>query len=291
MKDRLLSSRFAGAALFSIIYAAAYLIGFVAGSAAETFIIRMLIFDLTATVIIWAVSLLIRNSSLYDAYWSLTPMVMVICGITENVTNLNIYHYIFLAAFFIWSVRLTVNWVITFENLRWEDWRYRKYRELPKPLWHLANFFGIMMIPTLFVFAGTVPVFVFLTLNANALSLIGSAAVLFGTALEFFADRQIHRFVKTSKVKKTCRSGLWNYSRHPNYLGEILIWVGAYAALICTDTSLWHLCVGVVAMVFLFTVISIPLAEKRQLARRPDYEQYRKSTSMLLLLPNRRNAE
>lgn len=287
MIDRLKTSKCAGLALFAGIYLLAYIAGFLVAASAEAFVWKMLLFDLTATVVIWAVSLILSNSSLYDAYWSLTPMVMVICGIAEYYANLNLYHWIFIAVCLLWSTRLTANWIITFEDLSWEDWRYRQYRELPPPLWHLANFFGIMLIPTLFVFAGMVPMFIFMTLRANALSLIGSAAVLLGTALEFFADRQMRCFLRETAEKKTCREGLWKYSRHPNYLGEILIWVGVYLALICTDVSKWYLGGGVVLMVFLFNVISIPLAEKRHLSRRADYAEYRKNTSKLLLLPHR----
>lgn len=288
MKETITKSKLFGLSVFGIIYIVSYILGFFAGTLSGVPLLKLFIFDLTATVIIWAVSLFLRNSSLYDPYWSLTPAVMVIYAVTLYYKTLNVYHYIFLAAFMLWSVRLTANWVITFDNLTWEDWRYRKYRELPAPLWHLANFFGIMMIPTLFVFAGFVPVFYFLSQSASPLSLVGSVAVLTGTSLEFIADRQMHRFLRNVKERKTCREGLWKYSRHPNYLGEITVWVGAYLALVASQPSRWYLFAGVALMIFLFNVISIPLAEKHHLSRRGDYAEYRNTTSALLLLPNKK---
>jgi len=288
IKGKIKDNKAVGLALFAGIYVLAYALGFLVSRFADNLIIEMLVFDVSATVFIWAVSLVLHNSSLYDPYWSLTPAVMVLYVGVRNIGNLNLFHYIFIAAFLLWSVRLTANWVVTFENLKWEDWRYRKYRELPTPLWHLANFFGIMMIPTVFVFIGMIPPFFLLTGVATPLSLVGSAVILTGTALEFFADRQMHRFLRETTEKKTCRVGLWKYSRHPNYLGEILIWVGVYLALVCSQQSYWYLCGGIAVMIFLFTVISIPLAEKHHLARRPDYKEYRETTSGLLLLPNRK---
>lgn len=285
INDNRTSSKLYGITLFGIIYLLAYILGFMLGRLSQQFLWEMLVFDLSATVVIWVGSLFLRNSSLYDPYWSLTPLVMVGYGILRFHSGLNVFHYIFFASFALWSIRLTGNWIITFDGIHWEDWRYRKYRELPPMLWHIANFFGIMIVPTLFVFAGMVPVFYFFTVRATARSLIGTALVLFGTSLEFFADRQIHHHLRSADKMQTCREGLWKYSRHPNYLGEILIWVGAYLALVCTAPGYWYLFGGVVAMIFLFLVISIPMAEKRQLSRRPDYQDYRKKTAMLLLLP------
>ena len=93
---------------------------------------------------------------------------------------------------------------------------------------------------------------------------------------------------KLLKEKKSCQNGLWNYSRHPNYLGEILIWVGAYLVLLVVDINLWWLGFGFILMILLFEFISIPMAEKRHKFRRNDYIDYIKSTNRLLILPKRK---
>lgn len=95
-------------------------------------------------------------------------------------------------------------------------------------------------------------------------------------------------FLRTTTEKVTCRRDLWKYSRHPNYLGEILIWVGVYCSLLLTDYSLWFTFIGIIIMLFLFIVISIPMMEKRQVNRRSDYKDYQRKTSILLILPNRK---
>lgn len=98
----------------------------------------------------------------------------------------------------------------------------------------------------------------------------------------------MHAFLRTTTEKVTCRRGLWKYSRHPNYLGEILIWVGVYCSLLLTDYSLWFTFIGIIIMLFLFIVISIPMMEKRQVNRRSDYKDYQRKTSILLILPNKK---
>ena len=83
-----------------------------------------------------------------------------------------------------------------------------------------------------------------------------------------------------------CDVGLWRYSRHPNYLGEILFWWGMYIYGLGADAGrFWWMFVGPAVITLSIVFASIPLMEKRQLARRPAYAQYQASTSMLLLLP------
>lgn len=283
MKD----SKAFGLFLFYSIYLVVYIISFFSSIWIDNLILSMLFFDVVATVLIWFISLFLHNSSLYDAYWSLTPMIFMIYLFVKFFNSLNIYHIIFTVVFLIWSIRLTLNWSITFDNMKWEDWRYKKYRELKKPLWHLANFFGIMMIPTIFVFAGFVPYIYFLQEEAGVFSLVGSSITLLGIIFETLADHSMHKFKKGVKEKKVCEMGLWKYSRHPNYLGEILIWVGVYVSLILTNIEYWYLFAGVLFMIFLFNVISIPMMERRQKERRADYINYIKTTHRLLILPKK----
>lgn len=249
---------------------------------------QLLIFDLVATVAIWVSSLIIRNSSVYDAYWSLTPMVMLLYLVLINLATLNVFHYLLVGAFLLWSLRLTINWIITFENRHWEDWRYQMFRQNNKRImWHLINFFGIQMMPTLLVFLGFIPFVYLLSIPLNSLSLIGTIIILTGTLLELYADIYVHRFLRQTTEKKVCEVGLWKYSRHPNYLGEILIWIGVFVSLMVSDLSRWYLGIGMVLMILLFEFISIPMMEKRQLVRRQDYAQYQRTTSRLIPLPKR----
>jgi steroid 5-alpha reductase family enzyme len=270
-------------------YVVAFIGGFFSSVWIDNIYLQLLFWDVIATIIIWIFSLIVKNSSVYDPYWSFAPWILL----TYLMIKFNFYDLWFIivyASFSVWSFRLTINWIITFDNLTWEDWRYKRYREtLSKPLFHLANFFGIQMMPTLLVFAGTLPLFFASYLQLSSpLMLIGAGVILLGTLLEFFADHQMHDFLRNTKEKKTCQNGLWNYSRHPNYLGEVLIWVGAYLVLLVANINLWWIGFGFILMILLFEFISIPMAEKRHKSRRNDYIDYIKSTNRLLILPKRK---
>lgn len=275
-------------AVITAIYLLAFGVGAAACFAIRPTILRFFVFDLAATVVTFLFSVLLHNSSVYDAYWSLTPMVMSVwiflsCGAGS------VWQLLFLAVFNLWGLRLTVNWGTVFTDFSYEDWRYRKYRAENGPFaWFIINFFGIHLVPTLVVFAGMLPLFEIAREPMNVLSLPGITVLLAGVALEFFADRDMHTFLaETQGERLVCRRGLWSYSRHPNYLGEITVWCGVFLTMLPLSPERWYYVIGAVSVAVLFNVVSIPLMEKRQLSRRPEYAAYQKTTSRLLLLPHK----
>lgn len=271
--------------IVAAIYLLAFAVGYLVCRNCQPIMWKLFAFDAVATVVTFVFSVALKNSSVYDAYWSLTPMVMSVWLFAE-LKAFSVMQLLFLAVFNIWSLRLTVNWIIVFTDFSYEDWRYRKFREeTPKIFWPIVNFWGIHMMPTLVVFAGMLPLFEIAKNPMDLRALPGIIIILCGIALECFADRQMHAFLAEVKEKKTCRNGLWNYSRHPNYLGEITVWVGVYLTMLPFAPQYWYYGIGALSVAILFNVVSIPLMEKRQAARRADYEEYRKTTSRLLVLP------
>jgi steroid 5-alpha reductase family enzyme len=100
----------------------------------------------------------------------------------------------------------------------------------------------------------------------------------------------LHAFVTGSKEPgETLRTGLWRYSRHPNYLGEILIWWSFYLFGLAADPdwAKWAIAAPI-SMTAMFLFVSIPLIEKRSLERRTGYQQIVDETSMLIPLPPRK---
>lgn len=270
------------------IYVLAYVVGYVACLPVRSVILRFFVFDLVATAVTFMFSVLLKNSSVYDPYWSLTPMVM-------SVWLFGLYHafsfwqLLFLLVFNLWSLRLTVNWITVFTDFSYEDWRYRKFRDENGPvMWFIINLTGIHYVPTLVVFAGMLPLFQIVRSPLGVRSLLGISVILFGISLEFFADRQMHAFLRTTTEKRVCQNGLWRYSRHPNYLGEISVWIGVLMTMLPYAPKFWRYGIGALSVVVLFLSVSIPMMEKRQRQRRIDYAQYRAATSCLLLLPRRK---
>ncbi len=269
------------------IYLFAFGLGYISCVRLDDIMYKLFVFDIVATVVTFVFSVVLRNSSVYDPYWSVAPMVMALWLFAEE-KSWGIWQILFLIVFELWGFRLTKNWVEVFNDFSYEDWRYIKYRnETPRIFWPVVNFFGIHMMPTLIVFAGMLPM---LEIARNPLgwkSIPGMLVMLFGISLEFFADRQMHAFLDGTGQGTVCDLGLWKYSRHPNYLGEISFWVGVYMVMLPYSIQKWYYGVGCAAVVILFNVVSVPLMEKRQLARRPQYAEYKKVTSRLILRPRK----
>ncbi len=279
--------KFTGLIIFLLFYIVAYGLGYLSSLLVEGLILKGAIFTLIATIVIYVLSLFVANSSLYDPYWSLTPFVIVTYILFK--VDINVYTIVLYAAFSLWSWRLTINWILNFDDIKWEDWRYKDYRaNNSKFMFQIINFFGIMMVPTVLVYICMIPMIYSMEYGLNPLSLIASFIILLGFILEIVADSQMRIFKKSASKDDICDKGLWKYSRHPNYLGENLIWLGSSVLVLLTDISKWYLGLTFILMLSLFMFISIPLMEKRQIGRKEGYKDYIKHTSMLLLLPNKK---
>ncbi len=247
--------------------------------------------DAVATLVIFGWSVAYDNSSFYDAYWSVIPIAIVLYWVTlaePSVPSLRIAGVLFVVS--VWGTRLTWNWARGWTGLGHEDWRYTDFRaQFPRIYW-LVSFTGIHFFPTLIVFAGMAAAYPALTFGAQELGwidLIALAVGLGGIGFEWIADRELRAFVMGPKQPgETLRTGLWRYSRHPNYLGEMMIWWSLFLFGLAADPEWAKLGVlAPVAMSGMFLFVSIPLIEKRSLARRTNYQQVIDETSMLIPLP------
>lgn len=128
--------------------------------------------------------------------------------------------------------------------------------------------------------------------NVDAWAVTGTLIWLIGFAIEVIADVQKSRFNKAHKGQ-FIQSGLWSWSRHPNYFGEIMLWVGVAVAAL-PALSGWQY-VGLLSPVFVALLLTrgsgIPLLEKRAQATwgdDPEYQSYVRRTSVLVPLPPKR---
>ena len=242
--------------------------------------LSLLIADITATVVTFIFSVIFGNASVYDPYWSIQPPVILIAfAMGEKLTILGILLIIVVSY---WAIRLTANWAYTFANLNHQDWRYTMLKEKTGVFYPLINFVGIHMVPTVVVYGCILPA-VWAVINgvaANLGSVIFLCVSLGAATMQGIADYEMHTFRK-NKNGAFIRNGLWKYSRHPNYLGEILMWWGVALSVICVAPTAWYIATGAFANTILFFAVSIPMADGRQ-SRKEGFAEYKKQTRMLL---------
>jgi steroid 5-alpha reductase family enzyme len=179
---------------------------------------------------------------------------------------------------------------LSWRGLSHEDWRYVGIRaetsgRLP---WWLVSLTGIQVMPTLVVFAGLLPVWPAVTVAGAPFGPLDVAAVLVtgaAVALEAVADGQLRRFARDPANRgRVADRGVWRYSRHPNYLGEIGFWWGMWLFGLAAAPGWWWTVVGAIAMVLLFAFVSVPMMDRRSLERRPGYADHMRRVPALLPL-------
>ncbi len=245
--------------------------------------------DLVMTVVVFLFSLIKKNSSVYDAYWSVLPFyfVLVWMGLSENGLTLDLL--LIFAVISFWSWRLTLNWARSWPDFSHEDWRYIDLAKQSGKLYPLVNFLGIHLFPTVMVFACLLPVFYAVQNPAGSRIWLymGVAISFIGVLFELFADNQLAKFKNRSNPKSEdiLDTGLWAKSRNPNYLGEILFWLGL-AILGISYQAPWYAYAGVVALTLMFVFISIPMKEERMFKKRPEaWKKYKEHVGMLFPFP------
>ena len=276
--------------LVAFVYAVAILAGVLAYGALGTLPLwaALLIADAVATVAVFLFSLLFGNASVYDPYWSVQPPVILLLLAASFGKPLSWAGVLILVAVFCWAIRLTANWAYTFRGLTHQDWRYTMLHEKTGRAYPLINLLGIHMFPTLVVYACILPAVYALRDGGEGglLTVLGVLLSLLATTLQLVSDMEMQAFRRRNEGG-FIRTGLWHYARHPNYLGEILMWWGiAIASISLLKHEMWVLVLGAIANTVMFLVVSIPMADRRQ-ARKEGYAAYRAETRHLLPIPRR----
>ena len=252
-----------------------------------------LVADVLATLVIFGFSRVHHNSSFYDAYWSVVPPALALYWWAAGDLGLDdVRAWLVTTVVMVWAVRLTANWLYSWPGLEHEDWRYPLLRDRAGRWSLLADLFGIHLFPTLQVFLGMLPVYVAVTVSGRDVGWLDGLALVIGlgaVALELAADTQMHRFVRGRQPGQVMDQGLWGWSRHPNYFGEISFWFAlALFGVATVPADAWWLFVGVLAMLAMFLGASIPMMEERSLERRPSYQGVIDRVPRLVPRPPRR---
>jgi steroid 5-alpha reductase family enzyme len=238
--------------------------------------------DLAATIVIFLFSVSVRNSSMYDPYWSVAPVPIALYWLLRPGSNgfANPRHVLIFVVVCLWALRLTANWASQWRGLGHEDWRYRDIQEQVGRLYWPVSLLGIHLFPTILVFGGCLALWPTVSdREAHLTWLDGVAALVTLTAIviEATADRQMRRFRRSLAAKRDAMPpGLWSLSRHPNYFGEVLFWWGLYLFVPLTYPDFRLVILGPLLILGLFLGVSIPLMERHLLAGHPEYVKYQR---------------
>jgi len=278
--------------LFLIVYIFTMIIGLLIIAFGKSYdlnpIATMLIADVTMTLIIFLAGSALNNASLYDPFWSVIPLFIAVVWMVIYFPSVTIKNVLLISVMTIWAVRLTFNWWKNWSGFQIQDWRYDMLKEKNQKMYPLTNLFGIHLIPTFVVFIQMINVYMIMgTAQMNILYIFGFLMSLAAPIIQYVSDKQMYNFrAKRKDDKKTINVGIWRFSRHPNYFGEILFWLGIYVMYFSNNMKIDINIIYPLLMLFLFLFISIPMMEKK-LINRPGYKEYKSEVSVLIPLPKK----
>lgn len=224
-----------------------------------------------------------KRNDVVDIFWGIGFIVIAWSGYLYNPRH-NFTSLLINLLVTFWGIRLAYHIYRRFIRSENEDKRYQEMRKK----WKNQNIDSLIFV---YIFQGilalivTLPVSVTNNSTAENIALpifVGLALWTMGIFYESIADNQLKKFIMDkSNQGKIMNRGLWKYSRHPNYFGEIIQWWGIW--FISIQSGYWWLSIiGPITITFLITKVSgIPLAEKSMSAK-PGWDKYKKETSSLI---------
>ena len=227
------------------------------------------------------VACLLKRNDVADIAWGLGFVLM--SWIAFALAGSSLRSILVNALVTLWGLRLT--WHITRRNLKKpEDSRYATWRATWKHF-YLRSFvqifllqgllLSIILLPVLFIHAST-------PTPLHLLDALGVVIWLIGFVFESVGDRQLKDFLKDPANKgKIMDKGLWAYSRHPNYFGEVLQWWGIFLCAVGLSFGVLTIISPLTITCLILFVSGVPMLE-RKYAGRPDFEAYKKRTSVFV---------
>lgn len=241
-------------------------------------------------VIAWLICTGRRNVGLIDIFWSL---FLLSAGITYALLSsaLNWQSWLVLSLLILWSLRLAVHLALRNWNAA-EDHRYQEIRARNQPGFAWKSFYLVFLLQAVLAWIISVSLAASIVEPSIAghgaspvLVFAGAALSAFGFVFEAVADWQLAQFKKDrSNQGRVMQSGLWRYSRHPNYFGECCFWWGMFLMGVTTAT-VWTVISPLLMTVLLLKVSGVTLLEKDIAQRRPAYRDYVASTSAFFPWP------
>ena len=120
------------------------------------------------------------------------------------------------------------------------------------------------------------------------LDALAAAVIVLGIGFELVADEQLRHFVVSKPERgELLDTGLWAWSRHPNYFGEMSFWWGLWLFGVAADAIWWWTVVGPLAIALLFVFVSLPMIETRMAARREGWAEYVRRVPLVIPRPPR----
>jgi len=231
----------------------------------------------------WLLSLPLRNVSIVDSMWSLMFLLAALTY-TAGQASPGPRAWLVITLVGLWSIRLAA--YISWRNRgHGEDFRYQKIRANNQPGFAFKSLYIVFGLQATLAWVVSLPLLA--AINSTAplgwLDAIGAALWLVGMVFEAGGDWQLVRFKgNPANQGKVLDTGLWRYTRHPNYFGECLIWWGLFLIAFSVPGGVWTVISPIIITLVLLKMTGVPLTERTTMERRPGYKDYMRRTNTFI---------
>ena len=233
-------------------------------------------------VLFWfTISIAFRRNDVADIGWGLGYVLLCTYhALTKPLHPAVLVSYILTL---IWGIRLSY-YLFTRNRFKSEDFRYLQWRKEWGNTFYIRSFLQVYVLQSIFLFMIVSPVLHAASFDTSEFSIftaIGILIWLIGFCWQVVGDKQLATFIAERKSKEeVLKTGLWSYSRHPNYFGEVVMWWGVYLVIIPLPES-WLFIIGPVTITLLIRYVSgVPMLERRY-AVNEAYQAYKKQVPAL----------
>ena len=278
---------------YSILLGFGLLLHFISSPFIPSVLPRVYTIDLVLTCLLFLLgNFLFLSNNTYDLHWPLLPLVSAIYFplAMHSIDSLSVKHVLLSMLVFLWSFHLIWQTLSSTDLVTHEDWRYQKMREQFKQHFLLFAFFALHILPMIEVLLGSSAMYyVYANRSRDAQLTLADALLLalicFGVLMENLADRQLREFRQRKQKSKDLKfsvlsTGLWQYSRHPNYLGEMIFWWGLFFFGYIHHAPIWC-ALGPLLITLMMIFGSIPMSEERMFRKYPEYKFVQQDIPML----------
>lgn len=238
---------------------------------------------------VWfAISVYKKRNDVADIAWGIGYIIIcVFLFLSYPTSPITILLYSLVT---LWGLRLSLH-IYNRNKNKTEDFRYKAWRDDWGKYFYLRSYLQVFLLQGFFLLIIISPVIhaaVAEKLQWNIFTWIGLCCWIIGFYFQAMADWQLVVF-KSDKNNKglIIQTGLWKYSRHPNYFGEILMWWSIFIITIPFANSFYFIISPLTITLLLVFVSGIPMLEKKYKGN-PAFEDYKKRTSVLIPMPPRK---